>query len=573
MSTPEQHAKAHANASSLGKLLAEVLNLHAPVGAEISTARTRQEVDDWLEGLERHQVGFIAPFLTQVLEDSNPPEAVQALLREAIDPSAQFSTPLVSIFLYGIISTVIGASVSPFIVGVSNDLSQKAVAAGIDRPVDPAIVSTAVGRGLTPAVVPTVDVPQWAYDEAAKSGIGKFGVDMAASIVGLPPAMQELFEMYRRGIIASETLGAPSVNSGQTVAVDHSGKQLTIEQGLREGDFRDDWIAAAARLAHAWPTPTDFVRAAVQAQMTYDEAKAWANATGLDTSTQLPLQVGDTFLTPDMFGLLVAVNGRPPGPQELAHMVHRGIIPQEGTGAGATTFQQGIAESDVKTKWTDELFALSVYVPPPEAVGTLLEHGVITADQAAVYWAANGVPNDVVIALTEMATQQHVGQEKLLVKRDITTAYYDGILPQAQAVEALGLLGYHGEVAAEIIATIDYRRQIRAIDSVVRRISTLYSEYKLSAVDALARMEAVGVTPAQANELVATWDQIRIAPVRLPTVSEIGAAVKYGTIDEATGIAELTALGYQPRDAAIVLSAHAEAQVTPLPAAGSTVTG
>lgn len=541
----------HRVASKLAQLLADVIVTHAPHTAKINAAHSTAAVNDWLEGLEAHTQGFVAPFLQNVLDNSDPPEPVRALLAEAINPQAQFSATIEQIFLWGIISSVIGAAVGPFIQGVTNDLNAAAVSAGIHRPIDLATIATAAGRGLNLGDPPTVTVPAWAVQQGAMLGVDEDAVNLAASLIGLPPALQELFELQRRGIIGPDD----------------------VTRGLREGDFRDDWIPYAVQLAHAWLTPDTFIRAAVQSQMSYADAQAWAYKTGLDTTTALPLDTGSSEATPDMFGLAFSVAGRPPGPQELGRMANRGIIPWTGTGADALTFEQGVHESDVKTKWSDALAKLEVYVPPPRQVGTLLEHGAITEDQALQYWEDGGVPAPLAQGYLYMTQQEHVGQEKLLAKGEITTGYYDGIITQQQAETYLALLGYTGEVAAEILAIQDFRRELSAINKVVSKVGTLYTEFKISAVNALAALAAVGIPDAQQTVLLGTWEQLRIAPVRVPTPAQIAKAVQYGTITQEEALAELANLGYQPRDAAIVLSAGSEQQITPLPAAGTTTTG
>jgi hypothetical protein len=405
------------------------------------------------------------------------------------------------------------------------------------------------------------------------NGIADEDTDLQASIIGLPPALQELFEMYRRGIITSTTLGSPAVTTGQTPVTASDGTPLTVEQGLREGDFRDDWIPAATQLAHSWLTPLDFVRAAVEAQMSYTDAKNWAAATGLDVSTTLPVNTTGTEATPDMFGLAFSIAGRPPGPEQLARLANRGLIPWTGTGADATTFQQGIAESDVKTKWTGLLQDLAVYVPPPRQVGTLLEHGAITGDQATKFWEDGGVPADLATGYLYMTEQEHVGQDKLLAKGEITTAYFDGIITNDEATTYLGLLGFRDTVASEILAIVDFRREIQAINKVVSRIGNFYVAFKISPTDAQQALEDAGVSSGQATTLLQTWNELRIQPLRVPTTAEIAGAVKYGTLTPAQGLAKVADLGYEPEDAAIVLSAGAEQAITPLPVAGTTTTG
>jgi hypothetical protein len=449
--TPDP-ATPHTHASKLAQLLGETIVHHAPWTADINEKARWEHTEKFLEGLETHAAGQVGPLLSTILDRTDPPPEIRSLIEEAIQPHAQFSAIIEQIFVFGIVSQLLSTSVQPFMQGISNDLWTAAVSDGIATPVSPATIATAVGRGLNLGDQPTVNVPAWAYTEAAKSGVAKDDMDLQASIVGLPPALQELFEMQRRGIITTEQ----------------------VAQGLREGDFRDDWVKYAQQLVHAWLTPLDFVRAAVQAQMSYADASEWAGKTGLDTTTALPLNVGSSGVGADMFGLAFSIAGRPPGPEQMARMALRGLIDWTGTGADKVTFEQGIAESDVKTKWTDALRALSQYVPPPREIGTLLERGVIDHSQAVAYWKEGGVPTALSEAYAAMAEQQSTIQDKLLARGQIITGYQDQIFTFEQATDLLALLGYTGQVARDLLSISYFRREITAINSVVRRIGTLY---------------------------------------------------------------------------------------------------
>jgi hypothetical protein len=541
----------HRTASKLAQLLSQTLIDAQPHLAKEHHAEGYRQLEDFLEGLEAHTATKIGPFLREVFSGVEIPETLKPLIEDAIGPQAQFSAIVTQLFLYGTVSQVLSTSLQPFLQGVTNDLWVVAVDKGISVPVSPAVLATAGARGLELGGPPTVTLPDSAFTEAMKSGVSAADLQLQANIVGTPPSPQDLFELLRRGIIGPDQ----------------------VKTGLREGDTRDDWIDAFAQLSHTWPSPLDFVRAAVQEQMSYGDAAAWAEKTGLDTTTSLPIDASDNGGSNDMFGLLWAVAGRPPGPQELATMTRRGIIQQNGSGAAATTFQQGIAESDVKTKWTDALFKLSEYLPPPEAISTLLEHGGITKAQAEAYWTARGVPDELTAAYVYTTEQQHVTQEKLLAKGVVATAYFDQILTHDEAMAYLEQLGYTGQIAETMLAVQDFRRDMTALNGVVRRVSTLYTANKLSPADAKAALVQVGITADQADSILSTWEAVRERPVHLPSVSEIGGAVKYGTITIPEALDELAALGYQGRDAQIVLSAHAETQVTPLSPSGTGVGG
>jgi hypothetical protein len=561
MPTPPDPAgagRSHQTAGKLAQLLGETIIHHSPVTSAEQAAAQRRETDRWLEGLEQHLAGLVGPFLQQILDNSDPPEPVRALLEEAIHPTAQFTAVIEQIFVFGIVSQLLGASVQPFLQGVTNALWPVAVGQGITVPLSVPTLATAIGRGIKLGDKTVAGDYSWAYPIAAESGVSNEELDLQASLIGLPPALQELFEMYRRGILDNDPSGMSAID--------------LVKQGLKEGDFRDDWIDRTVQLAHAYLTPLDFVRAAVQGQMAYTDAQAWAYRTGLDTNTGVPI-TAPSPATNDMFGLAYSIAGRPPGPQEMARMAQRGIINWDGFGADQTTFQQGIAESDIKNKWKAALQALAVYLPPPAEIGSLYEKGGIDQPTAETLWSYHGVPANLVTAYEYVAQQQHVLQDKLEAKNTVLTAYFDQLLTNPQATALLSDLGFRGPVAAEMLAVQDFKREIRAINNVVSRISSLYENHKLTAAGAQNALVQVGVDPGLAGRILGHLDAVRGSPIHLPTASEIGLAYKHGTIDEPTALAALGELGYQPRDAAIVLSAHATVLVTPLPPPGTTITG
>lgn len=409
------------------------------------------------------------------------------------------------------------------------------------RPLSPADLAIGAVRGIVPGGPAITHYPGDINDEANYSGVSNEDMQFLVDITGMPPSPQDLFEMYRRGIITMDQ----------------------IATGLKEGDTRDEWIADFQKLSHSWLTPLDFVRAAVQDQMTQSDAETWAGKTGLDTTTALP--GGKT-----MFSLAFDIAGRPPGPEEAGRMANRGIIPWTGTGASSVSFAQVIAESDVKTKYTAALQALQAYVPPPRMIGGLLEKGGITEAQAKKYWEMGGVPAELTDAYVYEATQQATIQEKNLAKGEVLSAYFDRIVDKPTATELLHLLGYSGQVATYMLDVSDFRRELKALNAEVNRIGGYYMHHKITETEAQSSLETLGVPTDQVAGLLSIWSVERVVPVRIPTTGQISKAVQYGTLSTGEALAKLELLGYTAYDAAIVLSAESEQQIKPLPAQTTT---
>lgn len=519
----------HARASKIAQLLGEVIVHHAPWTSEIAEKTKRRITDEWLDGLEAHTAGFVGPFLQKILDNSDPPDEIKSLFGEMINPTAAFSSTLEQIFIFGIASTVLGASLQPFLQGVVNDLSSAAVATGISRPIDPAQLITMAVRGLSTTSTPTNDVGGDIYTEAAMSGVSES--DMAAMIAaaGDPPSPQDLFEMFRRSIIDVDELTA----------------------GLQQGDTKDSWIANFIKLAYTTPTPIDLVRAAVQNQLTYDEANSIAITLGLEPP-------GYVDNNPDWFQLLFNIAGRPPGPEEWGRAANRGIVGWSGTGAASLSFAQAIAESDIKTKYTDALQALAAYYPTAGEARSLYQAGAIDRDQLTSYLQGNGLTTELVTAYEFQATTQEVAQDRALAKGDILTSLYDGVVTTDQAKDLLADVGYVGNVATYLIDITMMRREIRAINRAISKIGSLYVGYKMSLADVKTSLDALGIDDEQASELEAIWQTERTPETRLPSVGELAKAVQYGGLPFATAVSKAQLLGYTAYDATLIIAGGSE---------------
>ena len=93
------------------------------------------------------------------------------------------------------------------------------------------------------------------------------------------------------------------------------------------------------------------------------------------------------------FQRMVESAGEGLGPADLAEALRRGIIPAEGTGPDAVSFEQGMAEAHTRDKWADTVRKLSVKEPSPIDPLEALLQGQLTEDVAkALYVRFGGDP-------------------------------------------------------------------------------------------------------------------------------------------------------------------------------------
>jgi hypothetical protein len=133
---------------------------------------------------------------------------------------------------------------------------------------------------------------------------------------------------------------------------------------------------------HAFPnvllSPADVATAINRSFMTQGAGVTEANGSGIDEAR---------------LNILRSLAGNAPSPTDLVTALRRGIIQATGTGADATSFQQGIAEGNLLDKWTDVMRQLAVEWPTPaDALAAVLEGQIDQATGEALYAKFGGDP-------------------------------------------------------------------------------------------------------------------------------------------------------------------------------------
>lgn len=111
------------------------------------------------------------------------------------------------------------------------------------------------------------------------------------------------------------------------------------------------------------------------------------------TITDATAEAAKNGLNASRFQTLVDMAAEAPAPQQLAEALRREIIAAEGTGAGSTSFQQGIAEGNLAAKWTDTIKSLAMLWPTPvDALAAQLKGAFDAATGKALYIKLGGDP-------------------------------------------------------------------------------------------------------------------------------------------------------------------------------------
>lgn len=90
------------------------------------------------------------------------------------------------------------------------------------------------------------------------------------------------------------------------------------------------------------------------------------------------------------FDVMRQLAGNAPSPTDLVIALRRGLIPQHGSGADSTSFQQGIAEGNLLDKWTDVVAALAAQWPTPLTAVDATLKGQVTPDEGKTLYEKFG---------------------------------------------------------------------------------------------------------------------------------------------------------------------------------------
>jgi len=382
-----------------------------------------------------------------------------------------------------------------------------------------------------------------AVGEAKLSGVDGDRFSDLVRLASQAPTPTDLALLLRRGLIVESGTGAGSTS---------------FQQGLSESALSDKWHGLVKDLAVQWPSPTDALDALLEGQVSIEEGRALYERLGGD---------------PQFFTLLFNTRGTAPTPIEALEMANRGLIPWDGQGPDATTFQQAFLEGPWRNKWEKAYRGIGDYLPPPRTVTAMVAAGSLTDAQASDLLVKQGLTADLAAAYIHDAHNQKNASERDLTVSQLLDMYEAGLIAQADATPLLQAMRYSDESIAWLFAFRDLRRAISATNSAVSRIHTLYVGHKISAPTAVASLNALKVPPTQVQAIVSTWDIERSANLKVLTAAQIVDAWALDIISEGEALQELQGIGYTPRDAWILLSIKNKAPLDSAPPVGPTPIG
>lgn len=421
--------------------------------------------------------------------------------------------------IWGVMQQLAGAGMAPGLQSLQSEVWKL----DPSMPVSPSLLADMVHRGLMDDTT--------GKSEAVRSGIGPDAFEIMVKGATQSPSLGALIQGYQRKIVADSD----------------------FERGLVELGIDPLWHDLIRQLTINIPTSDEALNAFLEGQVSDGEAKARYLAAGGD---------------PTWYETDKAARGSAPSPVELGNMVNRGIIPAEGTGVDATTFQQGFLEGPWRNKWLPKMLELSKYRPPPRTITALIHEGVLDDATALEWFKGWGMDAATAAVYLKSAHSGKTSAAKDLSVSNIETMYRDKLITESEASAHLVALGYPQQAATELLKLADFNNQQTSIRSAQSKIRTLYVGRKITPAGAKAALVKLGVADADVASLLLIWDIELDATVRQLTEAQVVNAWYYKVMTDSEALANLEILGYTPYDAWVILSVKNKAPLPGKPAKG-----
>lgn len=254
---------------------------------------------------------------------------------------------------------------------------------------------------------------------AAEAGVDPQDFETLYHNAGNPPALGELLELYKKGLIPLDGLGPD---------------QLTVQQGVAEGDTKNKWFPLVAELARYIPPPRTVTALLREGSITAETAKQYLEWAGLTP------ELAQNYI--DAASKQHATAQKELSKTEALALYAEGLISQQQTVDDLTKL--GMAEADAKDLVTlqDVKRDRKLQQQVVSRVRTLYLGHHITADQATTALRESGLEQaEITHLLSLWGLERQAPQERLTGAQIASAVYYKALTP-SEGLAALQGIGY-----------------------------------------------------------------------------------------------------------------------------------
>jgi hypothetical protein len=333
-----------------------------------------------------------------------------------------------------------------------------------------------------------------------------------ADLGGEPPAVQELLLAWRRGKLT----------------------ESQVDRALIQGPLRKEWIGVIKQLQWEPLSPDVAADAVNQGHMSLAAARAAARESGV---------------LPDHFDLIVENAGLPPGLEFAEEAFNRGVITD-------AEWERMFLESRIKNRYIPLMREMRTRLVPQETIRLLYREGVYTEAQAIDGMRSHGFSATDARALIELEVARRTEGTKDLTRAQIIDLFEDEIIDADQASNMLRGQGYSDAEVQWQVMIAEVNKMRRFVNAATTRIRNAYVGGHIDEGEATDRLNGIGLSPRQIDNLMSIWDIERETLVAQLTPTQILTAAKKEIITWDDAYQRLIGRGYSPVDAAILVASN-----------------
>ena len=225
--------------------------------------------------------------------------------------------------------------------------------------------------GALPITPPVEEIPLRTLDEFVAGAVDGDHAKVLAQLVGLPPGVMELLQMWNRGIITEQA----------------------VAHGIREGHTKTKWTSALKELRHFILSPAEAAGLRLRGWIDQTEANRLGALSGASS---------------EVMERLYQNRGRPAAPGQMATAAVRGIDGPLGRPMDEAQFLIGIRESDIRPEWGPMLWQSRFLYPSLFQLNRLVTGGAIDVP-TGVAWAKKARYAPEVVTALERSWSTTVG--------------------------------------------------------------------------------------------------------------------------------------------------------------------
>lgn len=466
-----------------GKLAGHIVN--ASLAAKVKGQTVHRGVaatilDDFFRLTGSELANTMGPTFRALAEHPATAEQMRPLLNFLSRGSGQMASFIGGSLTGSLMSGGLGDLITNFMAPAVHDI----IAAGPANILSPTDAATASIRGIP--------VGQDHAREAAMAGINGDRFTALTELNRPHPAPADIIDLLNRGWV--------NLDYAHTMF-----RQLGYSP-------TDTGLLLEAR--YRLPSPADLADAVVRGVMAYNDAVKWAQVAGV---------------TPDDFQRMVDITGEPPGVMDLLFLHRRGKI-------DTARLHKGIAQSRVKTEWTDAIEALSTQpMSTADAVEAAVQ-GHLSLDQSKTIATQNGLEPDHWQVLYDTAGNPPGVQE-------MVSMWHRGQLTEPQLRQGIAESRLKNKYIDVVIGSAETLPPERSVIS-------LLTQGAIDDATATRILFSHGYAPDIVTALLSEGHKVKTQKQREVTASQVVALYEDGAIGNAQATSMLSDLGYDAEMAA-----------------------